>query len=85
MTDKFTEAEIRLMSRFKDQFKNELKGPVSPAAEKVDLQDGNYKGTWSGYSVTVDEPNKYKFKTLTGIKGTIECNILVIDGLAIVG
>jgi hypothetical protein len=85
MNDKFTEAEIRLMSHFKDEFKNELKGPVSPSEEKVDLQDGNYTGTWSGYSVIVNEPNNYKFKTRTGIKGTTECNILVRDGIAIVG
>jgi hypothetical protein len=85
MTDKFSEAEIRLISHFKDEFRNELKGPVSPSEEKVDLADGSYKGTWSGYNVIVNGPNNYKFKTLTGIKGTTECNILVRDGIAIVG
>jgi hypothetical protein len=85
MTDKFSEAEARLMSRFNDEFKDALQGPVSSSEGKVALADGKYKGRWSGYNVIVNEPTDYTFKTRTGIKGTTECNILVRNGVAIVG
>lgn len=53
------------------------------SVNKVDLLDGTYEGTMSGYSITIVEgPITTRFKANIGIRGVGNCSIIIKNGFA---
>ena len=56
---------------------NELK-----TKEPIDLMDGEYQATWSGWKITVHTlDNDVEADTISKVRGTIELNAVIEDGI----